>query len=40
MVGVLRDATNSFTPGMLVMSVALVIAALLTWLLKAVTAER
>ena len=39
MVGTLKDATNSFTTGMLAMSAMLVVAALLTWLLKAVTKQ-
>jgi ACS family tartrate transporter-like MFS transporter len=39
MVGTLKDVTNSFTTGMLAMSAMLVVAALLTWLLKAVTKQ-
>lgn len=39
MVGVLKDWTQSFTPGMLAMSAMLVVAALLTWLLRNVTKE-
>ena len=39
MVGTLKDWTDSFTTGMLAMSAMLVVAALLTWLLKAVTKQ-
>ncbi|MBV8488841.1 MAG: MFS transporter [Planctomycetaceae bacterium] len=39
MVGLLKDWTQSFTPGMLAMSAMLVVAALLTWLLRTVTRE-
>ena len=39
MVGLLKDWTQSFTPGMLAMSAMLVVAALLTWLLRSVTRE-
>ena len=39
MVGLLKDWTQSFTPGMLAMSAMLVLAALLTWLLRSVTRE-
>lgn len=39
LVGLLKDKTQSFTPGMLAMSAMLVVAALLTWLLRSVTKE-
>ncbi len=37
MVGVLKDATRSYAPGMLAMSASLLLAALLTWGLASYT---
>jgi ACS family tartrate transporter-like MFS transporter len=39
LVGLLKDQTQSFTPGMLAMSAMLIVAALLTWRLRSVTKE-